>query len=96
MLIYVAHAYSGNAENLEKAKKIIHDLQTKDTENCYISPLSAFSHLGYGEIGYEQEMDLCIDLLSVCDMLLIASEISRGVQAEIDFAKLVNMEIRYL
>ena len=64
-----------------------------DLENTYICPLLAFSHLQYGELGYDDEMDLCIDLLSECERLIVASEISKGVQLEIDFAKLVNMEV---
>ena len=58
MIIYVAHKFSGKQENLERAKQITHDLQVKDHENCYICPLLAFSHLGYNEIGYEEEMQL--------------------------------------
>lgn len=93
MIYYVAHAYGGNKENIEKAKKIIHDLQVKDLANCYICPLLAFSHLEYGEIGYENEIELCLDILQACDRLIVASEISKGVQMEIDFAKLVKMEV---
>ena len=93
MIFYVAHAYSGDNFNIEKAKKIIHDLQVKDLANCYVCPLLTFSHLEYGEIGYDNEMELCYDLLSQCDKLIVASEISRGVQMEIDFAKLVKMEV---
>ena len=95
-MIYVAHEYGGKAENVEKAKKITHDLQIKDLENCYFCPLTAFSHLGYNEIGYEQEMALCLDVLSLCDVLVVTSPISNGVQEEIDFAKMVGMEVKYL
>jgi len=94
MIIYVSHAFGGKPENLERAKQITHDLQVKDLENTYICPLLAFSHLQYGELGYDDEMNLCIDLLSECDRLIVASEIiSKGVQPEIDLAKLVNMEV---
>ena len=93
MIIYVSHAFGGNQENLERAKKITHDLQVADLENTYICPLLAFSHLQYGELGYDDEMNLCIDLLSECERLIVASEISKGVQLEIDFARLVNMEV---
>ena len=96
MLIYIAHAYSGDKTNIEKAKKITHDLQVKDLANCYICPLLTFSHLEYGEIGFDAEMELCLDLLSACDVLVVASEISKGVQTEIDFAKLVKMEVMKL
>ena len=96
MLIYVAHKHGGKPENMEKAKQITHDLQVNDLENSYICPLLLFSHLRYGEIGYDAEMDLCIDILSSCDKLIVASEISKGVAKEIDFANLVGMEVEYL
>ena len=92
-ICYVAHRFGGDPANLERAKKITHDLQVNDPENCYICPLMAFSHLGYNEIGQDEEMALCIDLLSVSDVLIIASEPSNGVQKEIDFARMVGMEV---
>ena len=93
MIYYVGHCFGGDKANIEKAKKITHDLQVKDLANCYICPLLTFSHLEYGEIGYDDEMELCLDLLTACDKLIVASKISKGVQTEIDFAKLVNMEV---
>lgn len=96
MTIYVSHCYGGKIENLERAKKITHDLQVNDFENCYICPLLAFSHLGYGEIGYEEEMQLCEDLLVLCDKLVVASDLSKGVEREITLAEKCNMEIEYL
>jgi hypothetical protein len=96
MIVYVSHAYGGKLENLERAKKITHDLQVADLENTYICPLLTFSHLEYGEIGYDAEMENCLDLLSVCDKLIVASDISKGVAKEIDFANLVGMEVQYI
>ena len=93
MLIYISHRYQGKPENMERAKQITHDLQVSDPQNCYICPLTAFSHLKYGEIGYDEEIELCLDLLSICDTLIVASEPSKGVQKEIDFARLVGMEV---
>ena len=91
--IYVSHKFGGDTANMERAKKITHDLQVDDPENCYICPLMAFSHLEYNEMGYDEEMELCIDLLSVADVLIVASDVSKGVQKEIDFARLVGMEV---
>lgn len=96
MIIYVSHAYGGKQENLERAKKITHDLQLKDIENTYICPLLALSHLDYGELGFEEEMNLCIDILTGADKLIVASDISKGVSKEIDFANLVGMEVQYI
>ncbi len=96
MLIYIAHKHGGKLENIERAKQITHDLQVNDLENSYICPLLLFSHLRYGEIGYDAEMELCLDILSACDKLIVASDISKGVAKEIDFANLVNMEVEFL
>ena len=96
MMYYVSHIFLGKPENLERAKKITHDSQIKDTENCYICPLLAFSYLGYNEIGYEEEMALCEDLLTVCDKLIVASDVSEGVKREIELAEKCKMEIEYL
>lgn len=93
ILIYVSHCYCGDPANMERAKKITHDLQVNDQENCYICPLIAFLHLGYNEIGHDEEMALCIDLLSVSDILIVASDVSDGVKEEIDFARMVGMEV---
>jgi hypothetical protein len=95
-LYYIAHKYQANPENFERAKKITHDLQVADLENTYICPLLVFSHLKYGEIGFDAEMELCIDILSTADKLIVASDISKGVQQEIDFANNVHMEVEYL
>ena len=92
-IYYVAHRFCGDTANIERAKKITHDLQVADLENCYICPLLAFSHLDYGEIGYDEELELCLDILSVADVLIVASEPSDGVQKEIDFARMVGMEV---
>ena len=92
-ICYVSHRYGGDPANMERANIITHDLQLNDPENCYICPLLAFSHLVYNEMGYDEEMELCIDLLSVSDVMIVASDISDGVQQEIDFAKMVGMEV---
>lgn len=96
MTIYVSHIFQGKQENLERAKKITHNLQVNDLENCYICPLLAFSHIGYNEIGYEEEMQLCEDLLTICDKLIVASDLSEGVEREIILAEKCDMEIEYL
>lgn len=93
MLLYLAHKYQGKRENMDRAKKIAHDLQIENPAHCVVCPLLNFSCLGYGEIGHEQEMEICLDLLSACDALIVASDVSEGVQKEIDFAKMVGMEV---
>ena len=91
--IYVSHKFGGDSANMERAKKITHDLQIENPTHCFVCPLLAFSHLQYGEIGYDDEIELCLDLLSLCDTLVVASDVSNGVQKEIDFARMVGMEV---
>ena len=91
--IYVSHKYGNDPANMERAKKITHDLQIENPTHCFICPLLAFSHLQYGEIGYDDEIELCLDLLSLCDTLIVASDVSEGVQEEIDFSRMVGMEV---
>ena len=92
-IIYVAHKFQAKQENIERARKITHDLQVADLENTYICPLLALSHLAYNEVGYDDEMNLCIDLLSIADKLIVASDLSKSVCREIDFTNLVGMEV---
>ena len=96
MLYYVAHCYGGDSRNLERARKITHNLQISDVENTYICPLLTFSFLEYDELGFEKEMRLCFELLSACDALIVASQNSVGVQAEIDFANDTGMEVVFI
>ena len=93
MLVYVSHCYGGKPENVELAKRITHNLQVENPNHCFICPLLTFSHIKYGEIGYDEELELCLDILSVSDVLLVTSDISDGVQKEIDFARMVGMEV---
>lgn len=95
-MCYVAHKYEGEPNNLRRAKRIVHDLQVDNKNDCFICPLLAFSHLKYGELGYDAEMELCLDLLSVCDTLIVASDMSEGVQMEVDFANLIGMEVIWI
>ena len=78
---------------MERVKKIAHDLQMENTTHCVVCPLLNFSFLDYGEIGYDEELELCLDILSVADVLIVASDVSEGVQKEIDFARMVGMEV---
>ena len=95
-MIYVAHKHQDSSINYERAKQIVHDLQVNDLNNVYICPLLLLSHMKYGEMGYKAEIDLCLDILSVCDKLVVASDISRGVNDEIAFANLVGIEVEWL
>jgi hypothetical protein len=95
MLIYCAHKYGGDKNNLKKATKIIHDLQTMDIDNTYISPLHCFNYMEYNEVGKDTELAMCEDLLMCCDELLVLSEESEGVKREIKMANMFKIPIKY-
>ena len=96
MRYYIAHKYQGDKSNIDRVGKIAKKLQTEHPEHAYFSPLHAFSFLEYNDMAYDDFMEVCLDFLSACDVLIVASEISKGVQMEIDFAKLVKMEVMRL
>ena len=96
MRYYIAHQYQGDKSNIERVGEIAKRQQLKHPENAYFSPLHAFSFLEYKDMSYDDFMEICLDFLSACDVLVVASEISKGVQTEIDFARLVKMEVMTL
>ena len=93
MRYYIAHKYQGDKSNIDRVGEIAKKLQLEHPEHAYFSPLHAFSFLEYNDMAYDDFMEVCLDFLSACDVLIVASEISNGVQTEIDFAKLVKMEV---
>jgi hypothetical protein len=95
VIVYVAHKFNGEKDNIEKARRILRHLQMIDRENCYVCPLTAFEHLAHKEIGQDLRDAVRLDLLSVCDILLIASNITDEMRQEIEFAKLVGMEVEH-
>lgn len=94
MLIYVLHD-DGDWQSAKMARWKTHCMQIEDTENCYLSPAYAFSHIEAGEIPTCEQAEIRLDLLSVCDVLLIASPVTDKMKPEIEFANLVGIEVRY-
>jgi hypothetical protein len=92
MLIYVSCDWN----DTEKAKIITNELQIDDRQNCYICPILAFSHLTDKDIAEWEKMEICLDLLSVCDMLIVANENTLWESKEVEFANMVGMEVHYL
>ena len=86
MIYYVS---STDKENIERTMQ---ELQKRDLKNCYISPLIAFSHLDNADIEGEDIAELRLDLLTCADCLIILD----AVKEEIEFAKLVKMEVMRL
>lgn len=92
-IVYVSHKYDGKREEIREATRITYNLQLKDLLNHYYCPLVAIPWLAYKDISDDDKTALKLDMLSVCDSLLIASDISDDMKDEIEFAKLVKMEV---
>lgn len=85
MLFYVAY----DENYLIFGKQITNALQKRDKENSYVCGNLVFE-------GIENNDEQCLDLLSVCDKLIVASNITKTVDRDINFANLVGMEVEYL
>lgn len=95
MMIFVAHPDNGRYSDLERAKKITAELQISDMSNCYVCPLQVFEHLRYERIDSSDILDLYGDLMTVCDKVLIVSEIDYSVKEQISLAEYLGMEIEF-
>lgn len=91
MTIFVAHQQ--NEESSIRASKIITQLQIENPTHCFIPATLAFEHLYNGDFSRDDIFEIEADLLSNCDQLLIVSDISPIMQKEIDFARMVGMEV---
>jgi hypothetical protein len=92
-IVYVSHKYDGKKEEIREAMRTTYNLQLKDLINHYYCPLVAIPWLAYKDISDDDKTALKLDMLTVCDSLLIASDISEDMKDEIEFAKLVKMEV---
>ena len=95
MIIYCAHAYGGDARRKNSASRKIRRLQLAHKENTYLSPIHATGWL-YEDLTYDEGMELCIDLLSMCDELIVMSKPSKGVIREILMAQKLHIPVKYL
>lgn len=84
MLIYCSHKFGGKLENAKAAELKIKRLQLADPSNTYISPIHAFGFM-YHDVDYDTGLKWCLDLLSKCDMMVVLSEMSKGVWAEVKY-----------
>lgn len=95
VIVYVTHRYAGSVENLKRAKKILRDLAVDDAKNTYICPLFALSHLA-NEVDKADELEQRFDLLTCCELLVVASPLSRTMRREVELAERLGMEVYYL
>lgn len=93
-LIYCCHKYGGKEENKIEAECKIKALQANDLDNTYISPIHALGFM-YNSISYDDGMELCYDLLSVCDKVIVLSDMSEGIKREVALAEKLGIEVVY-
>lgn len=96
MIIYAAHKYGGDKGNIARCGEILRRMQCADLDNCYVSPLHCWSYLNYEDIPYDDFMEICFDLLSSADKMIVLSDVSEGVKREIEMARRMGMEVEFI
>ena len=91
MTVFVAHAQTEDSSL--RLSKIVLQLQYENPTDCFIPADIAFEHLYNGDFSQKEIYDIETDVLSNCDQLLIVSDISPIMQMQIDFARMVGMEV---
>ena len=91
MTVFVAHAQTEDSSI--RSQKIVLQLQRENPDHCFIPSSIAFDHLYNGDFSQDDIFDIEADLLMNCDKLLIVSKISPIIRREIDFARMVGMEV---
>jgi hypothetical protein len=93
MMYYFCHDYSGNHANITKARKSLARLQKNDLANCYLCPVVAFPIFENPNIDNDSKMELCYDLMTLCDAVIVGYYITDEMAQQIEFARLIKMEV---
>lgn len=91
MTVFVAHEQTENSS--VRASKIVLRLQVENPTHCFIPATIAFEHLYNGDFSQDDAFDIELDLLMNCDQMLIVSDISPIMQRQIDYCRMVGMEV---
>ena len=91
MTVFVAHAQTD--ESTIRSQKIVLQLQFENPTHCFIPAAIAFEHLYNGDFSQDDIFDIEADLLMNCDQMLIVSDISPIMQRQIDYCRMVGMEV---
>jgi hypothetical protein len=76
-----------------RLSKIVLQLQYENTTHCFVPAAIAFEHLYNGDFSQEDIFDIEADLLMNCDQMLIVSDISPIMRRQIDYCRMVGMEV---
>ena len=91
MTVFVAHCQT--EESYLRSQKIVLQLQMENPAHCFIPAAIAFEHLYNGDFSQDDIFDIEADLLMNCDQMLIVSDISPIMRRQIDYCRMVGMEV---
>ena len=91
MTVFVAHCQT--EESSLRLSKIVLQLQYENPTHCFIPAAIAFEHLYNGDFSQDDIFDIEADLLMNCDQMLIVSDISPIMRRQIDYCRMVGMEV---
>ena len=91
LTVFVAHEQTEDSSL--RASKIVLQLQYENPTHCFIPAAIAFEHLYNGDFSQDDIFDIEADLLMNCDQMLIVSDISPIMRRQIDYCRMVGMEV---
>ena len=91
MTVFVAHAKTEDSSL--RLSKIVLQLQFENPTHCFIPAAIAFEHLYNGDFSQDDIFDIEADLLMNCDQMLIVSDVSPIMRRQIDYCRMVGMEV---
>lgn len=91
MTIFVAHEQTEDSSL--RLSKIVLKLQFENPTDCFIPAAIAFEHLYNGDFSKDDIFEIEADLLMNCDQMLIVSDISPIMRRQIDYCRMVGMEV---
>ena len=91
MTVFVAHAQT--EESSLRLSKIVLQLQYENPAHCFIPAAISFEHLYNGDFSQDDIFEIEADLLMNCDQMLIVSDISPIMQRQIEYCRMVGMEV---
>ena len=91
MTVFVAHAQT--EKSTIRSQKLVLQLQNANPAHCFIPAAIAFEHLYNGDFSQDDIFNIEADLLMNCDQMLIVSDISPIMQRQIDYCRMVGMEV---
>ena len=91
MTVFVAHEHT--EISAVGSQNVVLQLQYESPTHCFIPAAIAFEHLYNGDFSQDEIFDIEADLLMNCDQMLIVSDISPIMRRQIDYCRMVGMEV---